>query len=857
MIEIRAKAPAIVLLLLATVAILSVFFGPVLWGGQVYYPGDTARVYLPQQSALGRSLTRGALPWWTADLGAGYPLLAEGQTGALYPPNLLLHRLLPPLLVITASIVLHYLLAGAGLAYFARRCGLSTTASYWGAIVFCLGGFGIAHLSHISVLATMAWLPWMLALTRALLQPRIAKSRWMHAGGLVLVSALQFLAGHPQISLLNLMAVFAYAVWLSRCLWHERVLYRRSTLWLGCLLASVIVGALQLLPTLQLSALSQRAGGLDSAFFTSYSFHPALLMTYVSPFALGNPYPTGSVELMVYAGLMPLALSGIALRERTPDDKWFFFGLAVAGLVLAFGRWNPLYSYLRYVPILNLFRVPARYLFWSSFGLALLSAMGLDRLRTMAASRTTQGGALLMGIAVAVCASVFAIVRRSPGVEQLIDAWQWIPLAIVAAMSALLLSTRLSGRRAWQSVALLILLVDLYAYGAVLGRTYNATWPAARAMERPRSLELFNQDPTLYRVYTKEEILPALSVMRESLYPNMGLTYDVAGAGMYMPLVPRAYQDYLSHLTAERLNRLNVKYYVIPQLLPVDRASELYDVENPISALPVHTWLDLSEEATRIQVTEVDVESYLSHAADLPTGSLVAELLLRDEKGNELAIPLRAGIETSEWAYDRDDVRATVAHRAAPIASTWPARSGFPPRDHVGHTYLARQPLEAVLRPKAVMLRTVIDEAFVRVERVRLRDVTGKEYLLSHLLGLGDHSIVYRSEDALIYRNEDVLPRAYLVSADQVRIEAGEPRGPWRSDSGSCGACASGGIQGPARCPARVGFADGLLGAGRYGLSRLASVYRWPGSAPAARGHALSSRLSRPWRAPGCLQLFS
>ena len=62
-IEIRAKAPAMVLLLLATVAILSVFFGPVLWGGQVYYPGDTARVYLPQQSALGRSLTRGALPW--------------------------------------------------------------------------------------------------------------------------------------------------------------------------------------------------------------------------------------------------------------------------------------------------------------------------------------------------------------------------------------------------------------------------------------------------------------------------------------------------------------------------------------------------------------------------------------------------------------------------------------------------------------------------------------------------------------------------------------------------------------------------------------------------------------------------
>ena len=196
----------------------------------------------------------------TARFGGRVPSAGGRADWRAVPPNLLLHRLLPPLLVITASIVLHYLLAGAGLAYFARRCGLSTTASYWGAIVFCLGS-GIAHLSHISVLATMAWLPWMLALTRALLQPRIAKSRWMHAGGLVLVSALQFLAGHPSNLAPELDGRLCLRGVVVSLLWHERVLYRRSTLWLGCLLASVIVGALQLLPTLQLSALSQEPAG--------------------------------------------------------------------------------------------------------------------------------------------------------------------------------------------------------------------------------------------------------------------------------------------------------------------------------------------------------------------------------------------------------------------------------------------------------------------------------------------------------------------------------------------------------------------------------------------------------------------
>ncbi len=55
-----------------------------------------------------------------------------------------------------------------------------------------------------------------------------------------------------------------------------------------------------------------------------------------------------------------------------------------------------------------------------------------------------------------------------------------------------------------------------------------------------------------------------------------------------MPLVPRNYGDYLADLTAGRLNALNVKYYLIPQLLPVDAASELYDVEDPYAALPAN-----------------------------------------------------------------------------------------------------------------------------------------------------------------------------------------------------------------------------------------------------------------------------
>jgi hypothetical protein len=132
-------------------------------------------------------------------------------------------------------------------------------------------------------------------------------------------------------------------------------------------------------------------------------------------------------------------------------------------------------------------------------------------------------------------------------------------------------------------------------------------------------------------------------------------------------------------------------------------------------------------------------------------------------------IPLRAGIETSEWAYERSDVAEVVTHARAPVASTWPARSGSPPEDHVGHTYLATIELDTPLRLHSAMLHTVLPEAFVRVGRVRLSDGLGGGALLTHLLGLGDHSIVYRSEDVLIYRNNDVLPRAFLIPATEAR----------------------------------------------------------------------------------------
>ncbi|MHB1319865.1 MAG: YfhO family protein, partial [Anaerolineae bacterium] len=747
---------------LAVLLISLSFFGYLL-PDRVFYGGDTARLYLPQQRALSTALQEGALPWWSPDIGAGYPLIAEGETAALYPLNLALHALFAPELVITVSILLHLFLAGLGMAWLAQAIGISRGAALLSAVVYALGGFMIAHTSHLSVVSVSAWLPWLLVLLhRAMVAPLPGKRvAWSLALGAV--AALQFYAGHAQMSLLILLPVIGWALFLILADEQRAVMVRRLVLPALGILAGVALAAPQLLATLELAGLSQRAGGLSSVYFTSYSFHPLMTATFVSPFLLGNPYPEGSIELMGYVGLAPLGLSWIALTRGRLKIRWLLAALLGGGLLLAFGRSNPLYLILERIPPINFFRVPARYLLWTSAALALLAGMGLDRLDPGGLSwRHT--GALLAGLALTLAATAVVLAAQTPDADALVALWRWLPLVHAAAFVVWLIGARAQTRGMLLWIGLAILCADLYTYGVVLNRTYSQSWPLSEVREEPAIFDLLRSDQALYRVWTKESILPVLSVQRESLYPNIAATYGVSGANMYMPLVPRTYQSYVALLDAERLNRLNVRYYVIPQLLPVDPESELYDVLNPYAALDYGVVHPIAVN----DVVEIHVESYVSHAADMANGELAATLVLQAEDGSELAFPIRVGIETAEWAIERGDVAEMVRHDIAPLASTFPARSSYRNVAHPGHTYLASWKLDPPADLESLQIEPSFPDAYIRIERVRFVTASGAEILASHLLGLGDHAIVYRTEDALVYENRDAWPRAYTVPMGQV-----------------------------------------------------------------------------------------
>src|SRR5262245_53706875 len=82
---------------------------------------DTYRYYYPTAVYLHRELRAGRIPLWNPYQLAGQPYLALHVPAVLYPPNLLLLAILPPLAALAAQAVLHLFVAGLFTWLFAGR----------------------------------------------------------------------------------------------------------------------------------------------------------------------------------------------------------------------------------------------------------------------------------------------------------------------------------------------------------------------------------------------------------------------------------------------------------------------------------------------------------------------------------------------------------------------------------------------------------------------------------------------------------------------------------------------------------------------------------------------------------------
>ncbi|MEM7246029.1 MAG: YfhO family protein [Acidobacteriota bacterium] len=364
---------------------------------------------LPMKVALRERLLAGDLPLWDPYTECGTPFLAKLQTQVGYLPNTVA-CLFPLPWAYGLHVVFHLVIAFLGLRGWARATGLSEPAACVGGLCFASGG-ALACITDLSnVVATTAWLPTM-AWGAVRLSTRGDRGGWLlFILGLVGAG----LGGEPHVAvagvgvaaLLALLAAPASAVTeAGPAAW---LVTTRRLLVGGALAAGLI--AFQLLPFLELVSLSDRAEGLGLQPFENWTVGPAELVGFLVPDrdafqpSGGDGIRGQAYVRVLYLGagaVLAIGLSLAALVRAGRDERRRVLGpflVVVGSVLLSFGSLTPLYALLYHLGYLRQFRYPAKFLLVAAVGLAMLAALGTERLLRLSGRGRFVPLALALGV---------------------------------------------------------------------------------------------------------------------------------------------------------------------------------------------------------------------------------------------------------------------------------------------------------------------------------------------------------------------------------------------------------------------------------------------------------------------------
>ncbi len=364
-----------VLIPIALLLLTPLFFNQLAFTNGILARGDTYVYFYPYWGARDAALAAGQFPLWTPDLFTGAPLFSNPQLGTLYPPNWLTIGLNPPD-SIRISILLHVMWAAVGMFLLARRILDQPIAAMVAAILFAFGGYIGAHVEQINQLQGLSWMPWLFWLFR------MAHTRPTRFIPLIAIGfGLQLFTGHTQTVFITGMGLALYGLFSA---WANRRANGASWLSLARpLFILVVAGGLglllavpQLLPTLELTGLSNRGGGFNPQEVNAFSLSPLVLGRGLLPAYDAQVFG----EYVAYVGVLGLGLVVIGLFNRQSSGRWVWFAIAIISLILALGAYTPAYWSLASLPGFNFFRVPARWLALFALSLSLLAGMGVSAL---------------------------------------------------------------------------------------------------------------------------------------------------------------------------------------------------------------------------------------------------------------------------------------------------------------------------------------------------------------------------------------------------------------------------------------------------------------------------------------------
>ncbi len=785
--------------LMAAVLVLLplLYFYPAVIGEVLLAPGDGWTQIIGIRVLIGQMLAQGELPLWNPYIFGGMPLLASIQPGALYPPTWLF-AFFSPGVAMNAMVITSYHLALIGSYLYARRIGIGRLGSLTTGIAFTFGGYMIAHLGHTNRVAAAAWLPWvLLAIEHLYLR---ASWRWVTFGALFV--ALQLFAGDPQMTLYTVLVGGAYGLFSLTVREARQPRWRFLAATVALALCGTLLSLIQLLPEQELLEQTERAG-ISYEYFSSFSLPPQQTLSLIFPYFFGGaivqpPYTTSywglwnTTETCGYVGLLTLLLSLVAvLGQRRRALMWFWVGSAGVSLLLAFGSFLPfgLNHLLHKLPVYNLFRASGRHLLEFTFALAVLAGLGVNYLAEIGqplARRVLQGATVTLTLLVVCTAIIYCFfgqylikeISRPEGAGSLTDTEAFIPLTFWALGTAVLWfyahrRTVLAG-----SLLFAVLLADLVSFG------HFYEWRVVPY----RVTGVMSDTVTVKYIKEREPDLAAFRILSHAAqpygnhyntlnYPNISIVrglqsvngYDPVRLLRQMAIAGEMGLDGVVHdknafdQSHQGFNLLNVKYLLWERPGPLEewrgRSYEGIRFSEAELNLELAPGMRRTVATGRVVATELAIISAMRRSTHIPDGAPIVRIKLHTTSGQLIERELKAGRDTSEWAYDRPDVHTTAKHQRARVVESW-AAEGFQ-----GHHYLARLAFERA-EIDHIEFEYCRDDADIRITRASLYDAeTGASTPLERIDLPPERWRKLASFGQIdLYENLKRMPRAWFTS---------------------------------------------------------------------------------------------
>lgn len=795
---IRKIYPALFVLLFFSL-IYTVFFSPVLFANQLLAPGDGI---VQSVTAFYSNRTL-----WTDLLWAGFPAAADTTVQTWYPLSFLI-SLIPHSW--NAFVIAAYVLASCFSYGYVYTITNSRLAAYVGGIVFGMSGFMMGHLGHTSMIHTAVWMPLMLWALENLRQN--FSTRWLVIGCFAV--ACSILAGHPQITVYSIGLSIAYILFFGWLLPHHKLNYYKTALTI--IVFGVALAAIQILPTAELMNLGLRSR-LSFQDFIVYSLRPEHTIQLLFPYIFGGvPEFEGVLqgegyadltEMGGYVGLLPLILSLIGFFKY--PNKFlagFWAVVAVFSFLLTLGDTTPLAQLMFHTPAYNKFRIPARHFIEMTMAISVLAGLGTAIVQKQIVSKK-QLTLILIGatstfFASLLCAFAFLkpLLQEWPelapqGNLLFLNLASWSKPAIVVpllifllAITVILLWHKLRDSRYVKTLIVLVLILDLGSFGWFyewrhVSPDVSALTPTDSAQRYEKLLEVNNQ-----------RLLPIQGGLASSdeIPPNLSRLWGVPSASGYGPFILSRISQLMSMAAAGQIpdnqilttgtsqgwNLMAVRYLSVPnKTSPIISAQEInWDSDNlsltsgscgQEQLRPIKLLVPPLEPGKALpSINQVGIVSAMGCSTALMNEEKILEARLTNDSGKVSTLTLRAGSDTSEWAYDCNDVRPSVQHDRATIFESFPIeRKGVP--QCKGHKYVSIQPINTLENIKAIEFNWLGQSGGVTIEKVSLVGQNNQSYPITKLSTfLADTERWRYIEDigkASIYENLKAMPRVWLV----------------------------------------------------------------------------------------------